>query len=113
MIRVFKLKQRIIDPDTEYKNPADQIKLHVMKNGHGLGTIDFAEKIMEIPDKEYETIVNSGGAYTRFKLGNLMKYFEIDLYPENAEQIKKEIPKSLFRDLLDTLGQGFITLRMD
>jgi len=84
-----------------------------MKNGHGLGTIDFAEKIMEIQNKEYETIVKSGGKYTQFKLGNLMKYFEIDIYPEHAKQIKKELPDSGFRDLLDTLEQGFITLKMD
>lgn len=113
MIRIFRLKQRNIDPDTDYKNPVDQIKLHVMKNGHGLGTIDFAEQIMEIEETDYKEIANSGGEYTRFKLGNLMKYFEIDLYPEHAERIKKEIPDSKFRDLLNHLEQGFLTLRMD
>ncbi len=113
MIRIFKLKERIIDPDTDYKNPANQIKLHVLKNGHGLGTIDFAEQIMTMEDDEYNSIVSSGGKYTRFKLGNLVKYFEIDLYPEHAQILTKEIPECTFRDLLNNLKEGFITIRKD
>lgn len=43
--------------------------------GHGIGKIDFVERIAEISEKEYLKIVDLSGKYTKFKLCNLTKYF--------------------------------------
>ena len=110
MVEILKLTKRHLD---ECKLPAkyEQIKIFCLCTGHGVGTIDFVEKIDELQDDEFEKLINCG-EYTKFKLGNLTKYFEIEIFPEHAKKLINELPEGKFKDYLINLKEGYIILRM-
>ncbi len=111
MIKIFRLMERIVDPSLNSNVTARQIKLHVLKVGHGLGSIDFNQCVMEMTDEEYDLIVQGCGDYGRFKLGNLNSYFEVDIFPEHAEKLSGEMPPSALADLIKDLQEGYIVLK--
>lgn len=111
MVRVYKLTDRVVDPSMSPNATARQIKLHVLKVGHGVGNIDFSRSVLEMSDLEYDSVVQSCSEYGKFKLGNLSTYFELDIYPEHARRLVPEMPLCKLRDEISQLSEGFLTIR--
>lgn len=91
----------------------DQLKIFTTCVGHGVGTIDFSEKVLEIEDAEYEQILESGDEYLKFKIGNLSKYFEIEIFPEHAQQLVPSMIECPFKNILKELSVGYLVLKKD
>ncbi|MBE0495441.1 MAG: hypothetical protein IBX45_03405 [Campylobacterales bacterium] len=113
MIQVYKLTKRHLDGAKSGDARLDQIKIFSTCIGHGVGTIDFSEKVLEIDEAEFEQILHHGGEYLKFKLGNLSKYFEIEIFPEHAIKLLPQLIECPFREILMGLQQGYLVLRKD
>lgn len=111
MVRIYKLTDKVIDPSMSPNATARQIKLHVLKVGHGVGNIDFSRSVLEMSDSEYQSIVDSCDEYGRFKLGNLSTYFELDIYPEHSLRLIPGMPSCKLRDEISRLTEGYLTIR--
>ncbi len=113
MVVVYKLTKRHLDGAKSGDAKLDQIKIFSTCIGHGVGTIDFSEKVLEIDDTEFEQILQNGDAYLKFKIGNLSKYFEIEIFPEHAMQLLPHIMQCPFKEILMGLNEGYLVLRKD
>lgn len=115
MVEIFALTKRHIDakPNEELPQNLKQVKIFSTFVGHGVGTIDFTEKIAEISDEEYEKILQNSGKYTKFKIGNLTQYFEIEIFPEHAQKLILDMCDCDFKDILKNLKDGFLVVRKD
>ncbi len=113
MVEVYKLTKRHLDGAKSGDAKLDQIKIFSTCIGHGVGTIDFSEKILELQECEFEQILHNGDEYLRFKLGNLSKYFEIEIFPEHAAKLIPAIKDCPFKEILKGLAQGYLVLRKD
>lgn len=113
MIEVYQLTKRHLDGAKSGDARLDQIKIFSTCIGHGVGTIDFSEKVLELEEEEFQQIVESGDEYVRFKLGNLSKYFEIEIFPEHAAKLLPNIIASPFKTILQGLNAGYLVLRKD
>ncbi|WP_263834117.1 formate hydrogenlyase maturation HycH family protein [Sulfurospirillum oryzae] len=113
MVEVYKLTKRHLDGAKSGDAKLDQIKIFSTCIGHGVGTIDFSEKVLEIEESEYEKILQNGGKYLKFKIGNLSKYFEIEIFPEHAKQLLPEMFECPFKEILMNLKEGYLVLRKD
>ena len=112
MIEICRLKQRLVNPaDNKLPNQLEQIKVFSMSVGHGIGTVDFVECIVKIDEDEYLKLLESCGEYANFKLGNLSKYFEIEVFPEHASQLVVEMPECKLKEHFLDLKEGFIVIR--
>lgn len=112
MIEVCKLTKRHID-DTSKDIPREleQIKTFSLTVGHGIGTIDFVESIGKIEEDDYTQMLKECGEYAQFKLGNISTYFEIEVFPEHAIKLYREMPECLLKKHFETLREGYIVLR--
>ncbi len=113
MIEVYRLIKRHLDGAKSGDAKLDQIKIFSTCIGHGVGTIDFSEKVLEIDECEFEQILQNGGEYLRFKLGNLSKYFEIEIFPEHAVKLLPQMLESPLKRILQDLNEGYLVLRKD
>ena len=113
MIQVYQLTKRHLDGAKSGDAKLDQIKIFSTCIGHGVGTIDFSEKVLEIEEEEFNHILDNGGEYLRFKLGNLSKYFEIEIFPEHAAKLLPQMIECPFKEILKSLNQGYLVLRKD
>ena len=113
MVEVYKLIKRHLDGAKSGDAKLDQIKIFSTCIGHGVGTIDFSEKVLEITEAEYEQILQQGGEYLKFKIGNLSKYFEIEIFPEHAVKLLPEMIECPFKTILLNLKAGYLVLRKD
>jgi hypothetical protein len=115
MIKVYKLTERIASPDfqTSSDEKARQLKFFALTTCHGLGRIDFCRCVLEMTDEEYEDIVSKCGKYARFKLGNILKYHEIEIYAEHAIKLKDDMPECKLRKVISKIEEGFITIRKE
>ncbi|ASM35708.1 formate hydrogenlyase maturation protein HycH [Campylobacter sputorum subsp. bubulus] len=113
MVEVHKLTKRHLDGEKINTSKASQIKIFSTCIGHGVGTIDFSEKILEISDEEYEKILNSPNEYIKFKIGNLSRYFEIEIFPEHAKRLVENMIDCKFKEILSNLHEGYLVLRKD
>ena len=113
MIRVYKLARRHMDENKKMPKELKDIKLFSVCVGHGVGTVDFSEKSLEIPDEEFERIVARGGEYVKFKLGNLSKYFEVEIFREHAARLIPELCECELKKELENLREGYLVLRKD
>ena len=111
MIEICRLKKRQIDPSKELPKNLEQIKVFAMATGHGIGTVDYVECIAKIEESEYLNMVDSCGEYAKFKLGNLTKYFEIEVFPEHAQQLHAEMPDCFLKEQFMDLREGYIVIR--
>ena len=96
MIKVYRLIKRHLDGAKCNDAKLEQIKIFSTCIGHGVGTIDFSEKVLEIELSSFEEILKNGDEYLRFKLGNLSKYFEIEIFPKYYLETCYSLLKSLF-----------------
>lgn len=114
MIQVYKLTKRHLDGAKTTGSPVlDQVKIFSTCIGHGVGTIDFSEKVLEIPNEEYDTIIQNGDEYVKFKMGNLTKYFEIEIFPEHALKLSPNMIECPLKNLFLSLNEGYLVLRKD
>jgi len=113
MIEVYQLTKRHLDGAKSGDARLDQIKIFSTCIGHGVGTIDFSEKVLEIETSEYEEILEHGGDYLKFKMGNLSKYFEIEIFPEHAAKLIPQMMQCSFKEVLQGLQEGYLVLRKD
>ncbi|ATB70249.1 hypothetical protein FA592_03340 [Sulfurospirillum diekertiae] len=113
MVEVYKLVQKHLDGAKSGNVTLDQIKIFSTCIGHGVGTIDFSEKVLEINECEFEQMLSTGNEYLKRKLGNLSKYFEIEIFPEHAVQLLPEMIECPFKKILSDLKAGYLVLRKD
>lgn len=113
MVEVYKLTKRHLDGNKTQHAKASQIKIFSTCIGHGVGTIDFSEKILEISDDEYAKILDSPNEYIKFKIGNLSRYFEIEIFPQHAKKLAKNMIECKFKEILLNLNEGYLVLRKD
>lgn len=112
MVEICRLKKRLVNPeDNKLPNELEQIKVFSMSVGHGIGTVDFVECIDKIKEEDYLNLLNSCGEYANFKLGNLSKYFEIEIFPEHASQLVPQMPDCKLKEYFSDLKEGFIVIR--
>ncbi len=113
MIEICRLTKRQVDPSNKEKIPAqlEQIKVFSLAVGHGIGSVDFVECIGEIEENAYEEMLKSCGKYASFKLGNLSKYFELEVFPEHAQQLVTEMPDCFLKEQFLSLKEGYIVIR--
>ena len=83
MIQVYKLTKRHMDDNEKLPRELKEIKIFSTCVGHGVGTIDFSEKILELSDEEFDEMIKNSGEYVKFKIGNLSKYFEVEIFAEH------------------------------
>lgn len=113
MIEVYKLTKRHLDGAKSGDAKLDQIKIFSTCIGHGVGTIDFSEKVLEMTDPEFAQMVEQGDEYLKFKIGNLSKYFEIEIFPEHAAKLLPHVMECPFKEVLKGLNEGYLVLRKD
>jgi len=111
MIEICRLTTRRVDPSKKLPAHLEQVKVFCTSVGHGVGTVDFVEKSMEMSEEEYFDIVNKSGKYTQFKLGNLVKYFEIEIYKEHIDRLKVDMYDCKLKELLTSLKDGYFVIR--
>ena len=113
MIRIYKLTKRHMDENEKMPRELKDIKIFSTCVGHGVGTIDFSEKILELSEDEFEEILANSGEYVKFKIGNLSKYFEVEIFPEHAAKLIPQIAEGEFKEILLNLREGYLVLRKD
>lgn len=111
MIEICRLTRRQIDASKELPRELDQIKVFSLSTGHGIGTVDFVECIGKIEEDEYLKIVDSSDEYVKFKLGNLSKYFEVEVFPEHAQRLHLNMPDCFLKEQFMDLREGYIIIR--
>lgn len=112
MIEICRLTKRQVEPtNNNMPSKYEQVKVFSMAVGHGVGTIDFVEKVAQLDEEKYLQEVNKCGPYAQFKLGNLSKYFEIEVFPEHLEKLKTQMPQSDLKKLLFSLKEGYWIIR--
>lgn len=112
MIEVCRLTKRQIDPSSK-KMPKEleQVKIFSMSVGHGIGNVDYVECVGKIEESEYESMLQHCDEYAQFKLGNLSKYFEIEVFPEHAQILSRSMPDGFLKELFKTLKEGYVVIR--
>ncbi len=112
MINVCRLTKRQVEPNSKkLDKKLEQVKIFSLNVGHGIGSIDYIEKIDEISDEEYEKMLSQSGEYAKFKLGNLSKYFELEIYPEHTARLLPQLPSSKLKTHLQNTKEGYLVLR--
>lgn len=112
MIEICKLTKRRVEPtSTVLAEKYEQVKIFSKAVGHGVGTIDFMECIEKIKEEDYKKIIDECEEYAQFKLGNLTKYFEVEVFPEHAKKLIPLMPNCSLRDIFSSLKEGFIVIR--
>lgn len=112
MIEVCRLTKRQIDPSSkQMPKELEQVKIFSMTVGHGIGTVDYVECVGKIEEDDYTKMLKECNEYTQFKLGNLSKYFEIEIFPEHAQKLYPSMPECFLKELFLTLREGYIVIR--
>ncbi len=112
MVKICRLTKRQVEPESkQLEHKLEQVKVFCMSVGHGLGSIDFIEEIDEISDEEYAQMIEKCGEYAKFKLGNLTKYFEVEIYPEHVKELLNQMPSCKLKTHLEKLKEGYFIIR--
>ncbi len=112
MIEVSRLTKRHVDKPNKLPRKLEQIKIFSTLTGHGIGTIDFVECVLKVSDEEFKKILDNSEDYAKFKLGNLLKYKEIEIFPEHIEKLKDTMAESKLKTLFLSLKEGYFVLRL-
>ncbi|MDO5046157.1 formate hydrogenlyase maturation HycH family protein [Campylobacter sp.] len=113
MIQVFKLTKRHMDENKDMPRELRDIKIFSTCVGHGVGTIDFSEKVLELSDEEFERIIQNSGEYVKFKIGNLSRYFEVEVFGEHVARLLPQMCECKLKDIMANLREGYLVLRKD
>ncbi|CZE45974.1 formate hydrogenlyase maturation HycH family protein [Campylobacter geochelonis] len=111
MVEVYKLTKRHTNEAKELSRELKHIVMFSTSVGHGVGKIDFSQKVLELDDDEFNKIVENSGKYAKFKLGNLSKYFEIELFAEHINKLLPELADGEFKEILADLKEGYFIIR--
>ena len=109
MIEVWKLTRKSVPANA--KTPNFNNVMVTKSLGHGAGSIDFSQKIAEFNDEDWQKIVNSGDEYAKTKLGNVDKFYEIEIFPERAVRLLQSLENSALGEFLKDLDEGYVTIR--
>jgi len=77
MIQVYKLTKRHMDDNEKLPRELKEIKIFSTCVGHGVGTIDFSEKILELSDEEFDLLSISLDSCHSFVSVSLKKFWQI------------------------------------
>lgn len=113
MIQIYKLTKRHMDDNEKMPRELKDIKLFSTCVGHGVGTIDFSEKVAELSEEEFEDMVKNSGEYVNYKLGNLSRYFEVEIFAEHANKLLPELCECKLKEVLLNLCEGYLIIRKD
>ena len=113
MIQVYKLTKRHMDDNETLPRELKEIKIFSTCVGHGVGTIDFSEKVLEISDEEFDEMIKNSGEYVKFKIGNLSKYFEVEIFAEHIVRLLPQLCECKLKEILANLKEGYVVLRKD
>lgn len=109
MIEIWKLTRKSV---SEEKTAPNYKNILVVKSlGHGAGSIDFSQKVAKFSDEDWQKIVNSGDEYAKTKLGNVDKFYEIEIFPEHAVRLLQSLENSALGEFLKDLDEGYVTIR--
>ena len=112
MIEVCRLTKRQVDPSSkELSRELEQVKIFSLAVGHGIGKVDYMERIATIEESDYDAMLKACGEYARFKLGNLTRYFEVEVFYEHAVLLASQMPECYLKELFSSLKEGFVVLR--
>ncbi len=112
MVYICRLTKRQVEPNSKkLDHKLEQVKIFSMNTGHGVGSIDFIEKIDELEDSEYDKMISECGEYAKFKLGNLTKYFEVEVYPEHIVRLLPQMPKCKLKDHFEAVQEGYFIIK--
>lgn len=112
MVHICRLTKRHIDTmPNEMPKQLQQVKVFSLSVGHSVGTIDFVECIATMEEKDYFTYIEQCGPYAQFKLGNLSRYFEIEIFQEHAMKLLPDLSDGLLKDILSKLEDGYLVIR--
>ena len=110
MIQVYKLTKRHMDDNDKLPRELKEIKIFSTCVGHGVGTIDFSEKILELSDEEFDEMIKNSDEYVKFKIGNLSKYFEVEIFAEHIAKLLPQLCECKLKEILANLKEGYIVL---
>lgn len=112
MIDVYKLTKRHIDGANKEKLAPNlkEIKLFSTSVGHGVGTIDFSQKLCEISDDEWRDIVENSGKYAKQKLSGVDKYYEIEIFKEHKPYLV-DMAECDLKNIVENLNEGYLVVR--
>ncbi|MBE2984485.1 hypothetical protein CCAL9344_01760 [Campylobacter sp. RM9344] len=113
MIQIYKLTKRHMDENEKMPKELKDIKLFSTCVGHGVGTIDFSEKVGELSQEEFDEIIKNSGEYVKFKIGNLSKYFEVEIFREHAAKLIPQLCECSLKEILSNLREGYLVIRKD
>ncbi len=112
MIKICRLTKRQVEPNSKKLDAQlEQVKIFSMKVGHGVGSIDFVEEIDELTEEEYAQMIDECEEYAKFKLGNLTKYFEVEIYPEHIQELLPQMPSCKLKKHLEEIKEGYVVIR--
>ena len=87
----------------------ENFEVNFLKDMSGIGQIDFCSKIAELDESEY--LSSLLGDYAKFKLGNVNKYFEIEVLKDHAALLANEIKEGKLKEILLGLNDGYIVIK--
>lgn len=113
MIYIYKLTRRHMDENEKMPKHLKDIKLFSTCVGHGVGTIDFSEKVASISQDKWQDMLAKSGEYVKFKLGNLSKYFEVEVFLEHKNKLLPQLCECEFKRVLSNLNEGYLIIKKD
>ncbi len=115
MIEVYKLTKRHVDgkKDSPLPDKYKQVVLFSTSVGHGVGTIDYSEKIDSLSEEEFQHTLKNSDEYVKFKIGNLSDYFEVEIFLEHKAKLLNGLCDGKLKDIISEFQEGFLVLRKD
>jgi len=111
-IEIWKLTKRHEDKNEKLEKQYKEIVAFSTCIGHGVGTIDFSEKVAVFDEAEWAEFLSGAGAWTMGKFGNIHRYFEIEVsVPQAAFAVGELACESPLKEILANLKEGYLTIR--
>ncbi len=115
MIEIYKLTKRHVNKkkDSPLPDKYKQILLFSTSVGHGVGTIDYSEKIATLSEDEFKKTLENSDEYVNFKIGNLSDYFEVEIFLEHKKRLINGLCEGKLKEIVNDLKEGYLVLRKD
>ena len=63
--------------------------------------------------RNFDEMIKNSGEYVKFKIGNLSKYFEVEIFAEHIARLLPQLCECKLKEILANLKEGYIVLRKD